>query len=91
MKVSFARSLSGHDAGRIYLIRDEDGRFAYLADGESHTLEKPKKKNKKHYQEIKRIPEHITEQLFHGAALTDGAVRRAVKEYERFIKEAGGK
>ena len=45
MSIEFAKSLSGHDKNRIYYIWKKEERFAYLVDGKTHTLEKPKKKN----------------------------------------------
>lgn len=59
MNYELAKSLSGHDRDQIYLIWKKEGRFAYLVDGKAHTLANPKKKNEKHYQAVKHIPEHI--------------------------------
>ena len=47
MKIEFAKSLSGHDKNKIYLIWKKEERFAYLVDGKIHTIDKPKKKNEK--------------------------------------------
>jgi len=47
-----ARSKSGHDAGKIYVIIDTDSTYVYLADGHIRTLDHPKKKKKKHVQII---------------------------------------
>lgn len=87
MKTEFAKSLSGHDKGRIYLILEKEGRFAYLADGKAHTIEKPKKKSERHYQVIKAVPEDIQIQLKENGPLTDTAINRAVKAYERSISK----
>lgn len=46
MKIEFAKSLSGHDKNKIYLIWKKEERFAYLVDGKIHTIDKPKKKMK---------------------------------------------
>ncbi len=51
-----AYSLSGHDKGRIYLIMSEEMDYVYLADGDVRTIDKPKRKNKKHIQIIKKMP-----------------------------------
>ena len=85
MKVEFARSLSGHDKNQIYLILEEDERAAYLVNGKTHTLEKPKKKNKKHYQIIKHIPEDILVQFKKNDSLTDEMIYRMLRAYERSI------
>lgn len=48
-----AKSLMGHDAGRIYVIVGESGNDVMLADGTVRTKDKPKKKNIRHIQLIK--------------------------------------
>lgn len=47
-----ARSKAGHDAGKIYVIMETDGAYVYLADGRIRTLDRLKKKKKKHVQLI---------------------------------------
>ena len=49
-----ARSKAGHDAGTIYVIIDIDDAYVYLADGRIRTLDKLKKKKKRHVQLICR-------------------------------------
>ena len=47
-----AYSLAGHDKDELYLIIEETKDSVYVADGAVRTLDKPKKKNKKHIQNI---------------------------------------
>ncbi|MEZ3436765.1 MAG: KOW domain-containing RNA-binding protein [Lachnospiraceae bacterium] len=49
-----ARSMAGHDRGKVYVIIDADDAYIYLADGRIRTLDKLKKKKKKHVQLILR-------------------------------------
>ena len=49
-----ARSMAGHDWGKVYVIIDADDAYIYLADGRIRTLDKLKKKKKKHVQLILR-------------------------------------
>lgn len=46
------RSKAGHDQGEIFIITAVDDAYVYLADGKYRTLDKPKKKKKKHVQII---------------------------------------
>jgi hypothetical protein len=39
---------AGHDKGRVYLVTDVKGRFAYLADGRTRSADDPKKKRVTH-------------------------------------------
>lgn len=87
MKLEFARSLSGHDKNQVYLILEQDERMAYLTNGKTHTLEKPKKKNKKHYQIIKHIPENILVQFHKSGSLTDEMIYEMIRAYERSINK----
>lgn len=50
-----ARSQSGHDAGNVYVITKVEEAYVYLVDGKVRTLDKPKKKKKKHVQLIDHI------------------------------------
>ena len=47
-----ARSKAGHDKGHVYVILKEEDAYVYLVDGEIRTMDKPKKKKKKHVQLI---------------------------------------
>ena len=87
MNFEFAKSLSGHDKERIYLVVARDGRFAYLADGRLHTGTRPKKKNEKHFQVIKEIPEEIRMRLEENDMPSDDIIRWAVRTYERSINK----
>ncbi|MEZ3487623.1 MAG: KOW domain-containing RNA-binding protein [Lachnospiraceae bacterium] len=71
MKGMLARSKAGHDAGKIYVIIDVDDTYVYLADGHIRTLDRPKKKKKKHVQII--MEEHDL------TAADDAAIRRIVR------------
>lgn len=87
MMKEFAKSLSGHDRNHIYIIWKKEERLAYLVNGTTHTLEKPKRKNEKHYQIIKDIPENVVEILRETDNFTDEIICRAVEAYERSINK----
>ena len=53
-KGMLAKSLAGHDKGRIYVIINIEETQVYLANGETRTLDKLKKKKKKHVQLIRQ-------------------------------------
>lgn len=81
MKIEFAKSLSGHDAGQIYLIANSDEKFVYLANGTTKTMKTPKKKSRKHIQIIRNLPLEITECFLQD--VTDITIKRAIKLYCR--------
>lgn len=51
-KGMLAKSLAGHDKGTIYVILNIEENQVYLADGRTKTMNKLKKKKKKHVQLI---------------------------------------
>ena len=75
---TFVRSLAGHDKDRIYVIVREEERDVFLADGCLRKVERPKRKNRKHVQPVKR-------KLSGGGDWSDEAVKRAIQSY---IKES---
>lgn len=76
-------SKAGHDKGALYVIIREEGEYVYVADGRIRTSDRPKKKNRKHVQIIKK--KQITEPE---SGLDDIMIRKIIKEYqeERNVK-----
>ncbi|GFI37033.1 KOW domain-containing RNA-binding protein [Lachnospiraceae bacterium 50-23] len=70
-----ARSKAGHDAGSVYVIIEADDAYVYLVDGKVRTLERPKKKKKKHVQVI-LYRNDITE-------VDDVKIKRILKEWNK--------
>ena len=63
------------------MIVGEDERNLYLADGVLKTIDRPKKKNKKHVQPILRIPAEVEAILSSEKELKDLEMKRALKCY----------
>lgn len=77
-----AASKAGHDKDSLYVIIREDGEYIYVADGRVRTTERPKRKNKKHIQLIKkkRLPEPEN-------GFDNLEIKRIIKEYRREREE----
>ena len=41
-------AIAGREKGELFLISKDDGEYSYLINGNSRTIDNPKKKNKKH-------------------------------------------
>ncbi|MCP1102928.1 ribosomal protein L14E/L6E/L27E [Aequitasia blattaphilus] len=65
-------SKAGHDAGEAYLICEIEDEYLYLVDGQKKTLDKPKKKKKRHVQRTNSIYDIQTSD--------DVAIKRVIKE-----------
>ncbi len=75
----FASSKAGHDRNAVYIIVKEEAEYVYVADGKARTLDKPKKKNKKHIQVIRKESDDILrEKLLHGQRIYNEEIRRAI-------------
>ena len=83
MQGKLAISKSGHDKDSIYVIIKEEAANVYLADGRLKTVDKPKKKNKKHIQIIKKLPKEITEMLPTDREFRNEEIKRAIKLYRK--------
>ncbi|MGI6012399.1 MAG: hypothetical protein ACOX8H_13080 [Ruminococcus sp.] len=82
-KGMYARSLAGHDKGRLHIIVSVDDAYVYLADGKVRTLDHPKKKKHRHVQADSHIDPVIMEKMNSSQGLRDEDVKRAIK-----LKEA---
>lgn len=72
-----AVSKAGHDQKKVYVIIEEDGEYVYLADGRNRTVNRPKKKNKKHIQIIKKIQMDKPQDGYR-----DLEIKRTIKMYQ---------
>ena len=77
-----ARSKAGHDIGKLYVVMDVDTEYVYLADGVSRTVDKTKKKKRKHIQIIYKIPALLQEVMSEGREMQNEHIKKAIKDYE---------
>lgn len=83
ISMEFAKSLSGHDKNQYYFVLEKEADFLMLVNGANRSLEKPKKKNEKHVQIIKKLPETVEEILT--AEQSNLTIKKAIKEYEKIV------
>jgi hypothetical protein len=77
LKGVFAKSMAGHDKG--YIVKEVKGKYAFLINGTTKPISKPKKKKVKH------VALHVNQERC--AADTDVEIRKAIKEYKHRIQE----
>lgn len=80
-----ASSKAGHDKNTVYVIIKEETEYVYLADGRLKTLEKPKKKNKKHIQIIKKYPGSELMERIQTGQTEDAEIRKILEQYRKSI------
>ena len=69
-------STAGHDQGEIFYVIDMDDQFLYLANGKDRTLDKPKRKKRKHVQKVLRSETRVVEKLLRGDKVLNSELRR---------------
>lgn len=74
-----AWSRAGHDRGQLYVILEVEGEYVFLTDGRLKPLEKPKRKNVKHIQVIRRIPEEL--KAMTGQQMKNEDIRRVIRRF----------
>ena len=69
-------SKAGRDKGQLFFVIDADEQYVYLADGKSRKLEKPKRKKRKHIEQIPRSESRIAEKIRNGDKVLNSELRR---------------
>ena len=69
-------STAGHDQGEIFYVISTDDRYLYLANGKDRTLDKLKRKKRKHVQKVLRSETRVAEKLIHGDKVLNSELRR---------------
>ena len=69
-------STMGRDAGQWFYVVSADPIYLYLANGKDRTLEKPKRKKRKHVQKVLRSETRVAEKIRSGDKVLNGELRR---------------
>ena len=67
---------AGRDAGQWFYVINADPVFLLLANGKDRTLEKPKRKKRKHVQKVLRSETRVAEKIRSGDKVLNGELRR---------------
>ena len=69
-------STAGRDQGEWFYVIDEDPDYLMLANGKDRTLDKPKRKKRKHVQKVLRSETRVAVKLQNGDKVLNGELRR---------------
>ena len=75
-KSSLVVSKAGRDKGQLFYVIDTDEQYVYLADGKSRRLEKPKRKKRKHVEQVPRTESRIAEKIRNGEKVLNSELRK---------------
>ena len=76
-------STAGRDQGSLYYVISTDELFLMLVNGKDRTLDKPKRKKRKHVQKVLRSETRVAEKLWHGDKVLNGELRRDLASLSR--------
>ena len=80
-KSSLVVSMAGRDRGQLFYVIDADEQYVYLADGKSRRLEKPKRKKRKHIEQIPRTESRIAEKIRNGEKVLNSELRKELASF----------
>ena len=69
-------SAAGRDRGEWFYVIDEDPVYLFLANGKDRTMDKPKRKKRKHVQKVLRSETRVAAKLRSGDKVLNGELRR---------------
>ena len=76
-------STAGRDQGDWFYVIAEDPIYLFLANGKDRTLDKPKRKKRKHVQWVLRPETRVAEKLRSGNKVLNGELRRDLAFFAR--------
>ena len=69
-------STAGHDQGSLFYVVDEDSVYLMLANGKDRTLDKPKRKKRRHVQKVLRSETRVAAKIRSGDKVLNSELRR---------------
>ena len=76
-------STAGRDQGKLFYVIETDPVYLTLANGKDRTLEKPKRKKRKHIQKVLRSETRVAEKLRNGDKVLNSELRRDLASLSR--------
>ena len=76
MVADVVRSLAGRDAGKLFYVIGVDDTYLTLVNGKDRTLEKPKRKKRKHAEKVLRSETRVAEKLRLGDKVLNSELRK---------------
>ena len=83
---------AGREARKLYYVVAADESYLYLANGKDRTLEKPKRKKRKHAKKVLRSETRVAEKLRLGDKVLNSELRKdlAYLSREKECNATGG-
>ena len=69
-------STAGRDRGEWFYVIDKDPSYLFLVNGKDRTIEKPKRKKRKHVQKVLRSETRVAGKILSGDKVLNSELRR---------------
>mgnify|MGYP003460972187 CR=1 FL=1 len=69
-------STAGRDQGKLFYVVGTDPVYLLLVNGKDRTLDKPKRKKRKHVQKVLRSETRVAAKITNGDKVLNGELRR---------------
>ena len=79
-------STAGRDEGSLFYVLEADETWLLLADGKGRTIEKPKRKKRKHTNKVLRSETRVAEKLRAGDKVLNSELRRDLAYLSRELQ-----
>ena len=79
-------STAGRDAGKWFYVINMDETFLYLVNGKDRTLEKPKRKKRKHAEKVLRSETRVAAKLRAGDRVLNSELRRDLAYLSQYLQ-----
>ena len=74
---------AGRDQGKLFYVIGTDPVYLMLANGKDRSLDKPKRKKRKHIQKVLRSETRVAEKLRNGDRVLNSELRRYLAYWSR--------
>ena len=79
-------STAGRDAGSLFYVIGTDPQFLFLVNGKDRTIEKPKRKKRKHACKVLRSETRVAQKLRQGDKVLNSELRRDLAYFSQESK-----
>ena len=80
-KSDIVRSDAGRDQGKLFIVLAVEGEYLLLADGKSRKVESPKRKKRKHVEQVPRTESRIAEKIRNGEKVLNSELRKELASF----------
>ena len=79
-------STAGRDQGSLFYVLEADETYLMLVNGKDRTIEKPKRKKRKHTNKVLRSETRVAEKLRNGDKVLNSELRRDLAYLSRELQ-----